>query len=404
MVELNCRKLYEELGRLKELKAEFDRAYEEGVEKGDFSGCASLHKEMKELMGETTEIGKLKSWEVLRQLKLKEQYESQVEVARKSGLFGEEDDNGVVNRRESGRLVEIGGSFVPVIERGGADYPMPSWKEVRTVLRKTENLEIIKEKRAQGFTKMLIVPFAYHLDTMTKRFKEKVRELDQEALSPDGLRIESKGVFGANGQKIIFETDDPDYPVAISEFWDDRFLIYSPLIINGPRDSAADSRGGVSKDEVIELNGPWQICFVEEMPVIPEEGKTVGGRKQIDCKGSCIRGQNETPTIQEFHAAISDREKMADPDKYRYERGISCEQYLWMQLTSLLEKEKAVLMDYEEDEMIGTYLIDCYRESSRAVPYVFWEYSFSHFDLSYSQTDIADDGCGIRTSVNIQKT
>ena len=65
-------------------------------------------------------------------------------------------------------------------------------------------VEIIKEKSAQGFTKMLIVPFGYDLKTMTTKFKNKVHELDQKGLNPDGRSNPDKGIFGANGEKVEY--------------------------------------------------------------------------------------------------------------------------------------------------------------------------------------------------------
>ncbi len=381
--KLDCKKLYAELNQLKELKEVFARVYAEELIKRDFSECRVLFYQMRDILkGPDSEIGKLREMKdanvapELKHLKLKEQYESQVDVAWKSGLFG---------RKELAK-----GTTNPVIERGGKKYPMPKWQEVQKTLRKPENLEIIKEKSAQGFTKMLIVPFGYDLKTMAGKFKDKVRELDQ-----------TTGIFGAGGEKVEFNRSEADYPVWVWEGFDESQLVYYP------KQYDEKNHGGLKKEDAININGAWQICFVEDMEVIPLESDetkgVIGGRKRIDRKGSCIKGQTEILQIQQLHAAMQDKEKMENPTKYKHEKGQTSEQYLWMQLTSLLGKEKPVLMDYENGEWRGTYLTESYNIVSHYVPVAYWARSDRLISLGrYDPVDQVD-AFGFRPSVNIMK-
>ena len=371
--KLDCKKLWEELI------------------KRDFSECRLLFNEMRDIVkGPDSEIGRLREMKLfvapeLKHLKLKEQYDSQVEVAWKSGLFGEVSD----------------AHGLPVIERGDKKYPMPNWREVQKALRKPENLEIIKEKSAQGFTKMLIVPFGYDLKTMAEKFNDKVMELDRAGLNPDGSSNPDKGIFGAGGEKVEFNREDADYPVYVWEGWDENQMVYYP------KQYDKDNHGGLSKKDAIKINGAWQICFVEDMAVIPleadEKKDVIGGRKRIDRKGSCIKSQTGTPQIQQFHAAMQDKEKMANPAKYRHEKGQTNEQCLWMQLTSLLEKEIPVLMDYENGEFRGTYLTESYNIASHGVPVVYWSQNFRQFGLYGDNPGYQVGDYGVRPSVNIIK-
>jgi len=395
--KLDCKKLWEELNRLKELKVEFARVYAEELIKRDFSECRVLFYEMRDIVkGPDSEIGRLREMKdayvvpELKHLKLKEQYESQVDVAWKSGLFGARDGDkrGAGGKRARAEAVK---SAVPVIERGGKKYPMPNWREVQQTLRRPENLEIIKEKCAQGFTKMLIVPFGYDLKTMAGKFKDKVRELDR-----------ATGIFGAGGEKVEFDRSEADYPVYVWEGWDDSQMAYYPKQYDEKK------HGGMSKEDAIKINGAWQICFVEEnIPVIPleadEKTDVIGERKRIDRQGSCIKGQTGTPQIQQFHAAMQDKKKMENPAKYNHEKGQTTEQYLWMQLTSLLEYEKPVLMDYENGEYRGTYLTGSYYIASHDVPFVDWDRRGRQIGLSGNFPAVRIDDYGVRPSVNIKK-
>ncbi len=403
----NCKKLYDELYQLKEKRAEFGRVYEDGLKKRDFGQCRPLYREIRNLLdGADTEIGRFRAMNgapELNHLNLKEQYESQVDVAWKSGLFeaGEnidENQNGLSKAKKGSESVHV--HRMPAIERGGKKYPMPSWKEVHKTLRKPENQEIIKEKSAQGFTKMLIVPFGYDLKTMARRFKEKVKELDQTGLNPDGSSNPNKGIFGAGGEKVEFNRAETHYPVLIWEGWDESQMVYYP------KQYDQKNHGGMNKEESIKINGAWQICFVEDMPVIPEASQEIGGRKQIDRKGSCIRGQTGIPEIQKFHAAMQDKEMMEETKNYRHERGQTCEQYLWMQLTFLLDEEKTVLMDYENGEWRGAFLTESYNDSLHGVPTANWHLDHHPdkrgIDLFGLDPTSDSDNYGIRPSVNIK--
>ncbi len=311
---------------------------------------------------------------VLPGLRLREQYESQRSVALRSGLF-----DASLKEVPMGLIAPIN---LPVIRRMEQMYPMPGWKEVREALIK--NKEIIKEKSAQGFTQMLIVPFGYDLKTMAEKFKEKVRELGQ-----------GPGIFGASGEKVDFNKDNNDYPVYIREGWDESHLVYYPKKYD------QQDHGGLFKEDAIKINGAWQLCFLEDMPVIPlatADNEVIGGRRKIDRKGSCIKGQTGSPSIQQFKEAM---DKLGN--KYRYERGQTPEQYLWMQLTSLLAKEKPVIMDYENNEWIGTYLTECFNVSSLVVPVAYWDVADRQLYLGRFVPEDRFDFCGVRPAVNIIK-
>ncbi|HRY91450.1 MAG TPA: hypothetical protein P5229_03885, partial [Candidatus Gracilibacteria bacterium] len=129
-----CRQLGSELAELKGLRDDFAREFEVRKASGDLSGqrVVDLKNRINALLKGDTELAKLRENMVspgLEHLKLREQYDGQVAVAWKSGLFGESLDG----------QVEAEKSRLPVIERTGQKYTMPSWKEVQKILRKPEN-------------------------------------------------------------------------------------------------------------------------------------------------------------------------------------------------------------------------------------------------------------------------
>jgi len=73
----------------------------EGLKKEDFEECRGLYEKMMKLFsGVDSEVGKLREmFDVVRNLNLRRQYESQVKVAWKSGLFG---DDGLESEADEG--------------------------------------------------------------------------------------------------------------------------------------------------------------------------------------------------------------------------------------------------------------------------------------------------------------
>lgn len=377
---INCKKLYEELGRLKKLKVEFDRAYEEGLAIRDFGDCEPLYKEIKDLMFKPE--GKLKKIvefrEFINTMNLKEQYESQLKVARKTGLFKGDAENQ---------------NALPVIERDGKEYMMPDWCEVKRKLFR--NYEMVKEKADQGFSKMLIVPFASSLKDFESELRWNIRIIEDNG----------RGVFSADGDRVRFKKDEEDlYPLTIC-YKDDQLVYY-------PKKYDPKKHGGMTKDEVIDSRGAWQICFVEDLPLVPFlANKVIGGRVPIDKRGSGLKmnigAKGKEPTIEDWHRAMCDKNEFADSESYEHEEGMVIEQYAWMQLTYLLEGEKPILLDYGDEEECGTYLLNSYNPSLQPtgeVPIPCWDwevrrviYAGDHPDLAFSTR------YGVRPIITLQK-
>lgn len=358
MSEVNCKKLYDELARLKELKAEFDCAYEEGVEKGDFSECAPLHKEMRELMRGDSEIRKLREDlpSALEKLQLEKQYYDQLDILYESGLFDKSLDKS---------------NAYPVIERFGEKHVMPSWETIKRMLCK--NKKMLLEKCEQGFTKMLIVPFGYDLNKLGKKFKEKVEEFDKAATEDSG------GLKDANGDRVVFDRFADDYPVDVGFPWHDESMRYYP------KEYSEDS--GLSKEEAIRKFGAWQICFMEDLKAVPALGTVIGGRQQIDINNSHLRFDVEVDP-QIFRDILSgEEEELRNPEMHKHEKGFTAEQDLWMRMTYLLSDH--TLADYARYDIYSLFIPESYNAELELIPTVqFIE------DVDLSRVSLLGEGMG----------
>lgn len=393
-----CQLLAGDLIELKRLRIQFVRAYTLAVQNGDFSACKYLQQRIKELIKDPDSLlNQVREGREVHKLKLKEQYESQLRVAWRSGFFKKSTVSQWPQKTPLHGL--------PMIERDDEKYVMPSWPKVHQAIIK--NRDLIKEKSRQGFTKMLIVPFGYDLKTMVGKWKNKLFELDQQGIKADGTDDPDKGVFNAQGQKIQFERKNVDgnyfvdYPIGdVMDSWDEKKLLYYP----------GDNNGGnkgenlpLSKNEVIKINGAWQICFVEDLPVIPDEGLVVGGRKQIDRHGSCRKEVNGYSSVREFMDALNDKNEFIDPEKYAKERGMTPEEYIWLAVTYLLEKEKPLMLDYENwFNRGGIFLVGCCYAKEKAVPAKSWQSQFRHIQLESVDFAFATPDGGIRTIIQVK--
>lgn len=125
----------------------------------------------------------------------------------------------------------------------------------------------------------------------------------------------------------------------------------------------------------------------------------------MDRKGSFIKTEfkndPEAPRICEYKAVMDDKQKLISQKAYQHEKGFTPEKYLWMQLTSLLTKEKPVLMDYEDPSWRGVYLTGCYNVASGNVPFISLA-GFSRQVILGGSSPVYEDGnYGMRSSVDI---
>src|SRR3989338_9473670 len=119
----------------------------------------------------------------LEALKIKEQWSSQVKILSKSGIletFPESKQLGI-------RGID------------GKEYPVPKPEEI--IKRLEANRETVLLKMEQGFTKLVMEPFAYSFDALSEKYKKAILKHDK-----DGKLLATKE-----------KPTDPDEPLVLDE-------------------------------------------------------------------------------------------------------------------------------------------------------------------------------------------
>ena len=135
--------LFEEFKRILELaKKEGGEYINKALElKGILEKKKKEHKEKQDPFGE---------------IKLKDQYNKQVEML---------DRLGIIPGRE-------------IVGIDGKQYSVPTFNEIKD--RIMENKEVLKKKVEQGFTELLLVPFGMSLDKLSEKYKEVILKHHKE--------------------------------------------------------------------------------------------------------------------------------------------------------------------------------------------------------------------------------
>ena len=258
----------------------------------------------------------------LEQLKVKEQWESQIRVLNQSGvleILPEVNDLGIVGI-------------------DGHEYPVPTYEQIKDSLT-PEKLARLEQKAEQGFTQLMLVPMAMPLDILIDRYKRVILKHHQAGtmLSPDGTKLE---VDEKNPVDVWGEIKGADA--------EDRLVYY-------PKQFSEDHQGKTKK-ELIQENGAWETRFIEDLPNLPAkgQGKTIGGRKQLEADQTPIQ---YLKTIQ------------TDP-AYQHEQGVTPELWLTKAITHS-ETTNQQIDDYQGPGKVS-FLFGSYLPSTDDVPYAAW--------------------------------
>lgn len=295
----------------------------------------------------------------LETLKIKEQWNSQIKILSKLGIletFPESKELGI-------RGID------------GKEYPVPRPDEITARLEK--NKEMILVKMEQGFTKLVMEPFAYSFDKLLDKYKKTI------------LEHHKNGKLLATKEK----SDDPDEILDLDENeplwrWEDGYnhcdtedkMVYFPK-------EFSNNHGGKTKKELLssDISTGWNIWLVEDMPNIPREGKgqEVGKRHQLET--------NKTP-----HEYL----KLLQTDsKYKNEGGLTPEADVMYALMNLEEKNQ-VTNDHDGKGSIS-YQVGAYFLSSGDVPYSCWDRGSRRADLSGGYPSVRGSRCGVRVGVRV---
>ena len=204
-------------------------------------------------------------------LKLKEQYYAQLKVLDRSGLLELFPPTGEHPKPELG-----------VVGIDGQNYFLPAYEDVLKRLQDPEKRKLIEQKAEQGFTKLLIVPFALPLAILIERYKQTLLRVNQES----GLKATDGSALELNLEDPLYvwdkliQADNPQTP-------QDQQIEYGVTNYDGP---TKEARGGRHKSELLQEdpgNG-WHFLLTEDIADLPAEGqgKTISGRQQLEANKS----------------------------------------------------------------------------------------------------------------------
>ena len=360
---LSCAEAQTELAEIKALKSAFDAAYDEAVKTGDLASVKALRSDIESRMASLREG----LFSLERELHLKEQYASQRTILESAGILetlpsGEEGVRGM----------------------DGKPYPLPAYHEVMARLR--ERKDVIKEKKEQGFGKLLLVPFGMQLDDLSRKYADLLR------------KHHAAGKLMATKEKPT----DPDEPLSLdttTPLW--RWSEYDGADVQGklvyePTAFDRATHGGKTKAEMLaedpRTSAPsprssasaWRILLLEESPNIPRatKGKDIGGRTQLEA--------NQTPN--DYLAEIG-------TGTYANESGLTPEDWLAYAITHL-EETNEVIDDWQGRGSIA-YLTGAYFPASGYVPRADWNRGSGQAYLSGDVPANRYGGVGARSAVSV---
>src|SRR3989344_1353862 len=259
-------------------------------------------------------------------LKIKEQWNSQIKTLSKLGILETFPDS---------KKLGIRGI-------DGKEYPVPKPEDIQARLEAKK--EMVLEKMEQGFTKIIIEPFAYSFDALSEKYKKALLQHHK-----DGKLLATKENPTDPDEKLELDTNQPLYR------WEEGYskCDTEDKIVYFPKEFGA-KHGGKTKKELLassETNG-WNVWLVEDMPNIPREGngKEVGKRKQLEA--------NKTPA--EYLKLLQTK------SEYKNESGLTPEADIMYALTNL-EETNQVTNDYQGKGSIS-YQVGAYFLSSGYVP------------------------------------
>jgi hypothetical protein len=238
-----------------------------------------------------------------------EQYFEQVKILNEMGLLD------LLTTKDENGLDQLG--IRGIDDR---EYVLPTEDEIKKVLE-GKNREIYETKLKQGFSRLLVTPFATPLERFFKVLEKKLVQHYQE-----GRLLEPK-----------INSQDPDVPL--------KLKIEEPVVIY-PDWRGSDTSGkciyndssyqGKTKKDILESPSVFcgfKIFLLEKNLIIPGkgQGKTIRGRWQLEAGYSA---QNYLETLQ-------------DSPIYVRETSLSFEDWITLFLTQLEKTNEVIdLMDY----------------------------------------------------------
>ena len=311
----------------------------------------------------------------LSDFKKKEIPKPETKYSGYSELFEKLDIDGQYNARyeslnKSNIIEKLSNNAKGITGIDGKEYPVPTIDQVKAKI--TENEAKLMPKIEQGFTKILLVPFAMPLNDLMKKYEETI------------LKHHKQGTLRAtNGDTLELNENMPLY------HWDgynnadkEGNIVYYPKQFN------QNNHQGQTKQELLDsdmlING-WRIMLIEDLPDLPAEGQgeEINGRKQLEANRAPI---DYLQTMQ------------ADPI-YQNEQGLTPEDYIAYAISQLEEKDQ-VIDDWQGNGK-SCWMAGAYFPASGLVPYGRWFRYFRQAYLYGSDPGLRYSNFAVRSGVNV---
>jgi hypothetical protein len=289
-------------------------------------------------------------------INIAEQYQEQLAILK---------DTKLIERLQSGEYGIIG--------QDNKEYIIPTLDEI--LERMNKDIEKYKTKIEQGFTKILIVPFAKKTHdpedstSLTEIYKKTI--LDKH---------KNNQLFSTNGDKLDLDVNQPLW------VWEEGYSQDDENIIYFPQQFDPENHGGKTKNQLLQEDQlGFQILLLEENIDIPveNEGQTISDREQLEA--------NLTPT--EY------LKKTQTEIQYQHEQGLTAEAWLTLAITHL-HKHNQIIDDWKGSGKI-CYNTATYFPSSSDVSNGYWRRDAQQSALCRDDVSNRDSDYGFRPSVNI---
>jgi hypothetical protein len=285
-----------------------------------------------------------------KELNLKEQYNSQIEILKNTGL---------IEKLSNGQYGLIG--------IDNKEYNLPSYKEIANKVK--AKAELLKLKKEQGFTKLIITPFGLPLNALIEKYKKVILD-----------HYKNGALLATDGSKLDLNIANP--------IWVNSN--YPNSDINGnlkyyPKQFDKINHGGQTKQEILnETKSGFNIIFIEDMPDLPKENAniTIGNRKKPE--------SGKTPN--DYLRLIQ-----TDPE-YQDESSLTTEDWLTYAITQLEEKNQVI--DDWQGQGRGCWNIGTYH-NSYDVSSGGWDRGDRRACLSLRGPDLKSSSFGLRSGVRL---
>lgn len=312
--------------------------------------------------------------EVERIFHLREQYDSQITLLKKMGVL------------ETDELGEVVGGERQIHFIVGSDlkqYPLPSFKGIAKGMM--EKKELLRIKAEQGFVKLLLVPFAVHVNVL-------IKELD---VYLETYKYEQDGKLPSQNSTHV-----RNHLVRLGDL--EQKLLYGPgaLLKEGGRGGAVKKQILDDQNAHIDWSRGWQCLLVQATP----DGKGIG---QIPQAGQGIIRGKKNPR-RDIEAGKSSAEYVLDMVRsnedmnpsYYGEVGMTVESWIVASMTHL--QETGQLMDcWNKGAGCFAHLTGAYVSEHDSFCGACWDGNGYKAGFTAGSSGDKDSASGVRMAVRI---